>query len=249
MIGAKWLREDSADDRIPATGEAWNRNDEMNTDPQNQEIDHDPLIQVEKVKSFISFDGAFTIETRGHNGGLAFLWRNQHEVELLSYSTNHVDVLVDSKGWNKYRLTGFYGEPDRAKRKDTWDLIKKLHGQMTVPWVVIGDMNNITHQEEKRGGRPYPNWLIKGFQQCIEDCGLVDLGMEGYPYTWERGHGTDQWMEIRLDRALVSSNFMNQFTDAKLVNLKISTSDHNPILLEPFTRSKYAELGRGSIAA
>lgn len=156
---------------------------------------------------------------------------------MLSYSTNHIDVIIETKGWNKYRLTGLYGEPDRTKRKDTWELIRKLHSQMSIPWVIIGDMNNITRQEEKHGGHPYPNWLIQGFQQCINDCGLIDLGMEGYPYTWERGYGTEKWMEIRLDRALVSANFMNQFTDAKLINLKISTSDHSPILLEPFTRS------------
>lgn len=25
-----------------------------------------------------------------------------------------------------------------------------------------------------------------------QDCGLIDLGMEGCPYTWERGHGTEK---------------------------------------------------------
>ncbi|KAK1355103.1 hypothetical protein POM88_048359 [Heracleum sosnowskyi] len=111
--------------------------------------------RVEKIKSLIGFDGAFTVDTQGHRGGITFLWRNQCEVELFSYSTNHIDVLIETKGWNKYRLTGLYGEPDRMKMKDTWELIRKLHSQMSVPWVILGDMNNITRQEEKRGGRPY----------------------------------------------------------------------------------------------
>ncbi|KAK1386937.1 hypothetical protein POM88_015115 [Heracleum sosnowskyi] len=36
--------------------------------------------RVEKIKRLIQFDGAFTVDTQGHNGGIAFLWRNQCEV-------------------------------------------------------------------------------------------------------------------------------------------------------------------------
>ena len=182
--------------------------------------------RVEKLKELVNFDGAFTVETQGHSGGIAFLWRTQHEVKLLSYSKNHIDTIIDAKGVNKYRLTGLYGEPDRAKRKETWDLIRHLHSQMNIPWALIGDMNNIVSQEEKCEGRPYPNWLITGFKQCIEDCGLFDMEMIGYPFTWERGYGTSKWIEIRLDRALVTESFANQFNNAKLSNLKISTSHY-----------------------
>lgn len=52
---------------------------------------------VEKVKSSIGFDGAFTVDCRGHNGGLALLWRNNQEIMLLFYSTNHIDVLLRQK--------------------------------------------------------------------------------------------------------------------------------------------------------
>lgn len=104
----------------------------------------------------------------------------------------------------EYRLTGLYGEPDKARRKETWNLIKHLHSQMSIPWALTGDMNNIVSQDEKHRGRPYPNWLFKGFEQCIEECGLIDMEIIGYSYTWERGYGTSKWMEIRLDRALVT---------------------------------------------
>lgn len=67
----------------------------------------------------------------------------------------------------------------------------------------------------------------------IEDCELTDLDLKGYQYTWERGHGTRDWIEIRLDRALVSNLFLNVFKNVQLTNLEISTSDHCPILLEP----------------
>lgn len=59
------------------------------------------------------------------------------------------------------------------------------------------------------------------------------MDLHGYPFTWERSHGTDKWVEIRLDRAIVSRTWLDIFKDARLVNLNVSTSDHSPILLEP----------------
>lgn len=190
--------------------------------------------QVERVKDLLSFEGAITVESQGHSGGIALLWRNKNEVILNSLSKNHIDVVVELKDWNKFRLTGIYGEPNRAKRQETWDLIRNLNTQSNLPWCLIGDMNNVSSQEDKRGGRLYPQWLIQGFQRVIDDCNLHDMQLEGYQFTWEKCYNSSEWVEVRLDRALVSHSFMNQFVDAKLTNLMISTSDHSPILLEPF---------------
>lgn len=40
-------------------------------------------------------------------------------------------------------------------------------------------------------------------------------------------------IEIRLDRALVNQAFLGMFTESRLTNLEVSTSDHCPIWLEP----------------
>ncbi|KAK1393065.1 hypothetical protein POM88_012121 [Heracleum sosnowskyi] len=59
------------------------------------------------------------------------------------------------------------------------------------------------------------------------------MELHGYPFTWERYPGTNKWVEIRLNRAIATSSWMHLFKDARLINLKASTSDHNPILLVP----------------
>lgn len=96
------------------------------------------------------------------------LWRNKEEAQLLSFSKNHVDVLVDIRGWHKFRLTGIYGEPNRAKREETWDLLRSLNTMEDIPWVLIGDMNNVLKQTDKRGGNPYPQRLLDGFQVVLD---------------------------------------------------------------------------------
>lgn len=179
----------------------------------------------------LGFEGVCIVEVQGHIGGLVLYWRNKDEVKIQSYSKHHIDAIVEVQGEHKFRLTGIYGEPDRVKRKETWDLIRTLRNHSHLPWCLIGDMNNVVRQEDKRGGWPYPTWLIEGFRKVLEDCDLNDMDIEGYPYTWERGHGTKDWIEISLDRTLVSTSFIQNFADARLINMEISTSDHSPILL------------------
>lgn len=76
-------------------------------------------------------------------------------------------------------------------------------------------MNNVIKQEDKKGGRPYPTWLLQGFQDVLEECELYDVKLTGYPFTWERGHGTKNWIEIKLDRSLATQSFTYVFTDVK----------------------------------
>lgn len=92
-------------------------------------------------------------------------------------------------------------------------------------------LNNILYQSDKRGDRRYPSWLISGFQVACSDCNLIDMELTGYPYTWERGKGTNNWVEIRLDRALITQAWRTIFPLATLENHEISASDHCPIWL------------------
>ncbi|KAK6147269.1 hypothetical protein DH2020_018181 [Rehmannia glutinosa] len=71
-----------------------------------------------------------------------------------------------------------------------------------------------------------------GFRASIDDCGLIDLGMIGYPFTWEIGRGTVNWVEERLDRCLATQSWYNLFPNCKVWNLEASMSDHSPIFLE-----------------
>lgn len=102
-----------------------------------------------------------------------------------------------------------------------------------LPWVIIGDMNNVLSQDDKRGGRPYPQWLIQGFVEVVNECWLVDMSLIGYPFTWEKGYGTKKWVEVRLDKALATEDFLEMFKDARLTNIEVTTSDHCHLLLEP----------------
>lgn len=46
--------------------------------------------------------------------------------------------------------------------------------------MILRDFNDLLLPEEKRGKHPRPRYLLNGFWRAIDDCGLLDIVMEGY---------------------------------------------------------------------
>ncbi|XP_019170974.1 PREDICTED: uncharacterized protein LOC109166477 [Ipomoea nil] len=151
---------------------------------------------------------------------------------LISFSSNHIDVEVRLPGSEPWRLTCFYGYPERNRRQQSWDLLRSLKTKSDLPWLVAGDFNDLTSQSEKRGIHPHPNSLLEGFTQALEDCSLFDIGMRGRRFTWERWKGTSDWVEERLDRAVAVAEWCTLFPQATVYNHEVITSDHTAIYIE-----------------
>lgn len=193
--------------------------------------------KMEDIRLKLGFEGMIVVDPIGRNGCIAMLWRDTEKVTLRSYSQNHIDVEVCTEVETPWRLTVIYGEHVRALRKKMWDLLRNLARDSNLHWVLIGDMNNIVSQDEKKGGAAYPEWLIEGFNEALVEMGLRDMEIIGHQFTWKKGRNTENWLEIRLDRALSSNSWLNIFPMANLYNLEGSPSDHSPLLLEPKERT------------
>jgi hypothetical protein len=64
------------------------------------------------------------------------------------------------------------------------------------------------------------------FRDCLDECGLVDLGYMGPKYTWNNKQLCDDLIRVRLDRAVANGDFMELFTDCKVENVITTSSDH-----------------------
>ncbi|MCH81633.1 endonuclease/exonuclease/phosphatase family protein, partial [Trifolium medium] len=128
-------------------------------------------------------------------------------------------------------FTGFYGYPEHDRRRDSWDLLCFLAHDTSLPWCVMGDFNDMLSADDKRGGTAQPNWLIRGFREAVQDSRLIDLPMEGYQFTWTKGRRAQNPTEERLDRALATQSWLDEFPQFKFTNAIADRSDHSPILL------------------
>ncbi|KAK1373805.1 hypothetical protein POM88_029998 [Heracleum sosnowskyi] len=147
-------------------------------------------------------------------------------------------------------LAGCKADPPAIMKTLSWN----CRG-VGLPWN-IQFLSDVVRQEkpmviflcEKLARKSKMEWVQMrlGFQgMFVVDCigrsgGLALLWQENdqVEFTWERGRDTDDWMEVRLDRALTTEVWLNMFPMAKLYNVEGTTSDHSPILLVPQVISK-----------
>lgn len=78
-----------------------------------------------------------------------------------------------------------------------------------------------------------PNWMIQGFRGVVRDAGLQDIGLKGYPFTWERSRGKEGWVEEKLDQALANPDWRKCFPKAVVSTVEVCISDHLLIFLDP----------------
>ncbi|KAL8147586.1 hypothetical protein AgCh_005052 [Apium graveolens] len=58
--------------------------------------------------------------------------------------------------------------------------MRNLAEQSSLPWVILGDFNDILRDSEKKGRHKQPRRMINGFKEAIFDCGISDLPLEDH---------------------------------------------------------------------
>lgn len=105
--------------------------------------------KIEDIRIRASFDHCFSVDKVGRSGGLAIFWNNTFHCEIINYSRNHIDVVVLESNVRAWRLFCFYGFPERDKQKESWDFLRTLAGQSSLPWCILGDFNNLLYTSDK----------------------------------------------------------------------------------------------------
>ena len=77
--------------------------------------------------------------------------------------------------------------PEWNQKGRTWDAICSIRGDLTAPWLLMGDFNEILYNSEKEGGRPRTQRRLQTFHDVLSECELNDMGFMGDLYTWQRG--------------------------------------------------------------
>jgi len=104
-------------------------------------------------KKLGNYDGV-SVGCRGRSGGVALLWEKSSQISLLSCSSHHIDVMVEGVGsQDSWRFTGICGWAETSHKTKTCELIKDIHRNSDLPWLLGGDLNEILFNFEKKGGR------------------------------------------------------------------------------------------------
>ena len=162
---------------------------------------------IEEVRNELKIDNVVCVDRIGMSGGLALFWDSEWDVKLRTWSKSYIDVIVTEKDGVSWRLTGIYGHPEKLKRIETWNLMRLFHQQATLPWICIGDFNEILSANEKQGGEPGSEWQMANFREVLDDCRLRDMGFKGARFTWCNRRDEQDRLYVRLDRGVANQEW------------------------------------------
>ena len=72
---------------------------------------------------------------------------------------------------------------------------------------------------------------MQGFREVIDDCGFLDLGFRGLPFTWCNNRRGAETTWLWLDRFMATNDWVLPFNMAVVDHLESTASDHKPICL------------------
>ena len=158
-------------------------------------------------------------------------WKRGFDVDVQSFSAHHINAIINHEVYDAWCFTGFYGELETANRENSWSLLRALHQWFSLPWVCLGDFNEILFVEEKQGWLDRPERQMQGFRDALDDCRLKDVGFNDFPFSWCNHRLGDQNVWVQLDRGVASIDWILRFLATRIQHLKAFHLDHKSLLL------------------
>ena len=112
-------------------------------------------------------DRKFVCSGDGTKGGLILLWKSSIIIDQLALHHMYINVKVKEGDFLR-RFTGMYGEFRWENKFETWNRMCQLHQSHTLPWLQMGDLNEIQFLHEKEGEIVDPNNTCKSFKMLLK---------------------------------------------------------------------------------
>ncbi|GKV41716.1 hypothetical protein SLEP1_g49214 [Rubroshorea leprosula] len=166
----------------------------------------------------------------GRSRGLLCIWNTKvlKKMEVIE-GNNFIRI---SRLWGEERIPvnilNIYSLCQLMGKRMLWDDLQGLLNSKRRKWCLMGDFNAVRGIEE-RAGETGISSEMREFDNFIINAALIDLPLLGRKYTWYNSNG--QYMS-RIDRFLLSEDWVAKWGDVKQWGLRRSVSDHCPILLK-----------------
>jgi exonuclease III len=170
----------------------------------------------------------------GSSGGILSLWRKSTSALLFTFTgEGYVGVCLE---WGMERQICFvvnvYAKCDLAAKRRLWEALRNFKRRFGKGlWCILGDFNSVTSGEERRGASQEDAVTLdmREFVGFVESMEVVDLPILGRRFTWFHSSGRAM---SRIDRVLVSEEWLEVWRQISLWVLPRDVSDHCPLLLK-----------------
>lgn len=103
---------------------------------------------------------------------------------------------------------------DWSEKERFWEDVDNIGCDFASPWMVFGDFNSISGQDEKWGGKPVVSSSRDGLYQLKLNHGMMDVDNSGPRFIWCNGWRGRHQIRERLDKGLANGEWSTLFPKA-----------------------------------
>jgi hypothetical protein len=111
--------------------------------------------KLSKTFKLLGFDNMQHTECKGFAGGIVVVWKTSEVYingEITDFQFMHLMInFMNGPSWN---FTAVYASPREETRNEAWHNLKNISRTVAGGWMMAGDFNDITSQDEKKGEAP-----------------------------------------------------------------------------------------------
>lgn len=145
---------------------------------------YEPFIDLRKINGYKRYFG-FQHCMNNNNGQTWWFWNNGDHTQVISNTDQQLTLnLKDSPSDRGIFVTAVYANCTAVEREELWESIVSMNNIINGAWCMGGDFNIIMDPIEKLGGRPHRASKSLDFINCMDSCGLSDIGFIGPKFTW-----------------------------------------------------------------
>lgn len=140
--------------------------------------------KAERVVAKLGFDSWVCSDSEGYAGGVWVLWRNDSiQLDIFGVSTQAICAFARSGLSETWLLTAVYASPNAAIRWQLWKAFEELDLLVNVPWLMVGDLNDVLLSTERKGGNALCLARRKKFADMVNNRKLIDMGFADPQFT------------------------------------------------------------------
>ncbi|KAF7815045.1 ribonuclease H [Senna tora] len=133
----------------------------------------------------------------------------------------------------RFIFTCVYGHPKAAQRWNLWNYLQQKSTQVTSPWIIMGDFNQVLTSSENLS-RCTSLKEADQLRNLVDSTDLIDLQAQGNWYTWHNGRLGDEAVWERLDKCFCNIDWLEKFPHTNILSLASVCSDHSPLVVRMY---------------
>lgn len=135
------------------------------------------------IISSLGYERYAKIDSMGFTGGIWILLNPTNIIVEPVTTTFHEVYLKIQVNSLTFVLTAIYAPPHFSNSDPLWEKLSYIYDFIPLPWLIMGDFNEISNEREKFGGNQQPKMKMRTFNNFLNKAKLLDLGYCGPKYT------------------------------------------------------------------